>query len=116
MNIINNAVDALGESFATMTEERVTKYVPKITITTRVSIDNSHLLIKISDNGAGMKEEVKKRIFDPFFTTKPIGKGTGMGLAISYQIIVEEHGGMMGCLSELGRGTEFWIEIPLKEE
>lgn len=116
MNIINNAIDALGESFATMTEERMTKYVPKITITTRASIDNSHLLIKISDNGAGMSEEVKKRIFDPFFTTKPVGKGTGMGMAISYKIIVEEHGGMMGCLSELGRGTEFWIEIPLKEE
>jgi signal transduction histidine kinase len=116
MNIINNAIDALSENFTTITQEKAKKYVPKIKIITRVSIDNSHLLIKISDNGAGMSEEVKKRIFDPFFTTKPVGKGTGMGLAISYQIVVEEHGGMMGCISEPGRGTEFWIEIPLKEE
>jgi signal transduction histidine kinase len=61
-----------------------------------------------------MTEEVKKRIFDPFYTTKPVGKGTGLGLAISYQIIVEKHGGIMECISEPGKGTEFWIEIPVK--
>ena len=69
--------------------------------------------IKISDNGPGITEEVKQRIFDTFFTTKPIGKGTGMGLSISYQIIVERHKGKLYCTSELGKGTEFTIKMPI---
>ncbi|MEH2425079.1 MAG: GAF domain-containing protein [Nostoc sp.] len=88
--------------------------MPTIHISTKISADNSRLLISISDNGPGMTQEVKKRIFDPFYTTKPVGKGTGLGLAISYQIIVEKHGGIMECISEPGKGTEFWIEIPIK--
>jgi GAF domain-containing protein len=88
--------------------------MPTIHICTRVSADNSRLLIRISDNGPGMTPEVKKRIFDPFYTTKPVGKGTGLGLAISYQIVVEKHGGIIECISEPGKGTEFWIEIPVK--
>jgi signal transduction histidine kinase len=56
------------------------------------------------------------RIFDPFFTTKPVGKGTGLGLSISYEIVVEKHGGTLKCLSEPGKGTEFWIEIPYTGE
>ncbi|MBC1294635.1 HAMP domain-containing histidine kinase, partial [Nostoc sp. UCD122] len=88
--------------------------VPTIHISTRISADNSRLLIRISDNGPGMTPEIKKRIFDPFYTTKPVGRGTGLGLAISYQIICEKHGGIMECISEPGIGTEFWIEIPVK--
>jgi signal transduction histidine kinase len=63
-------------------------------------------------NGTGIAPELQKR-FDPFFTTKPVGQGTGLGLAISYQIIVEKHRGTLQCFSELGKGTEFRIEIPL---
>jgi signal transduction histidine kinase len=60
-----------------------------------------------------MTENVKKQLFDPFFTTKPIGKGTGLGLAISYQIVVEKHQGNLKCISEVGQGTQFIIEIPI---
>ena len=71
------------------------------------------VVIAIADNGTGIEPEIQKHIFDPFFTTKPVGQGTGLGLAISYQIIVEKHGGTLQCFSELGKGTEFRIEIPL---
>ncbi|BAZ28426.1 multi-sensor signal transduction histidine kinase [Cylindrospermum sp. NIES-4074] len=111
MNIINNAIDVLTEKIG---QEQDINPPPTIRISTRVSADNTHVLISIADNGPGMSEDVKKRIFDPFFTTKPVGKGTGLGLAISYQIIVERHGGLMECISEPDQGTEFWIEIPLK--
>jgi signal transduction histidine kinase len=62
----------------------------------------------------GMAEEVQQKIFNPFFTTKPIGKGTGMGMSISYQIITEKHGGTLECRSTPGIGTEFIIEIPVQ--
>jgi light-regulated signal transduction histidine kinase (bacteriophytochrome) len=109
MNVISNAIDVL-----THESELRNKFLPTIRISTRVSTNNTHVLVSIADNGSGMSQEVKKRIFDPFFTTKPVGKGTGLGLAISYQIVVEKHGGLMECISEAGKGTEFWIEIPLK--
>ena len=69
--------------------------------------------ISIADNGPGMSETVQQRIFDPFFTTKPVGRGTGLGLSISYQIITEQHGGQLQCVSQLGKGTEFIIDIPI---
>ena len=69
--------------------------------------------IAISDTGPGMTEEVKQRVFDPFFTTKPVGKGTGIGLSISYQIVVEKHGGELKCNSAPGEGSEFSILIPI---
>jgi signal transduction histidine kinase len=60
-----------------------------------------------------MTSSVLRRLFDPFFTTKPVGKGTGLGMSISYQIVVEKHGGILKCFSEPGQGAEFWIQIPL---
>ncbi|NES71718.1 MAG: HAMP domain-containing histidine kinase, partial [Okeania sp. SIO2D1] len=71
--------------------------------------------IRVCDNGIGMSKEVIDKIFDPFYTTKPIGKGTGLGLSISYQIVVDKHHGNLYCISELGVGTEFIIDIPLKQ-
>ncbi|MEH1915190.1 GAF domain-containing sensor histidine kinase [Nostoc sp.] len=118
MNIFTNAIDALEVGSRKWQnqgdKENNSCPIPTIQISTKVSVDNSRLLIRITDNGPGMNEDVKKRIFDPFYTTKPVGKGTGLGLAISYQIIVEKHGGIMECVSEPGKGTEFWIEIPVK--
>ncbi|MEH2228534.1 MAG: ATP-binding protein [Nostoc sp.] len=108
MNILANAIDALEEGI----ENSGVRSSPQITICTRV-IDQQSVVIRIADNGPGMKEEVIRRIYDPFFTTKDIGKGTGLGMAISYQIVVDKHGGMLKCRSQPGEGTEFWIQIPL---
>lgn len=72
-----------------------------------------YVVIRITDNGSGMSEEVQKNIFDPFFTTKPVGSGTGLGLSISYQIVVEKHNGQLNCVSSLGKGTELSVEIPV---
>jgi len=102
MNLISNAIDALEE---TNIEN------PEIRIKTDYLADN-WIQIRIADNGPGITPEQKNRLFDPFFTTKPIGKGTGLGLSISYQIVVEKHNGRLYCESQLGRGTEFIIEIP----
>ncbi|MBU7587275.1 MAG: GAF domain-containing protein [Nostoc sp. TH1S01] len=113
MNILTNAIDAL-ENQGNLEQGKSQLPKPKISISTRLATDTPRVLIRIADNGPGMTEEVRKRIFDPFFTTKSVGKGTGLGLAISYQIIVDKHGGMMDCISEIGKGTEFWIEIPIK--
>jgi light-regulated signal transduction histidine kinase (bacteriophytochrome) len=136
MNILSNAIDALAEykgggeegererendsSFSLSPPPLVSPSsfvpIPTIQIITTALAEKSHLVIRIADNGMGMTEDVKKRIFDPFFTTKPVGKGTGLGLAISYQIVVDKHGGIMKCCSQPGAGTEFWIEIPLKQQ
>ncbi len=62
-----------------------------------------------------MPKAIQQRIFNPFFTTKPIGKGTGMGMSISYQIITEKHSGTLECVSSPGRGTEFIIQIPIRQ-
>ncbi|ALF55133.1 histidine kinase [Nostoc piscinale CENA21] len=113
MNILTNAIDVL-ENQGDLAQDKFQLPKPKISISTRLATDTSRILIRIADNGPGMTEDVRKRIFDPFFTTKAVGKGTGLGLAISYQIIVEKHGGMMDCISEIGKGTEFWIEIPIR--
>lgn len=87
---------------------------PCIRIRTEV-LNSERVLIRIADNGPGIKEEVRSKLFDPFFTTKPVGEGTGLGLFISYQIVVEKHGGKLTCISQPGNGAEFLIEIPIKQ-
>jgi signal transduction histidine kinase len=72
--------------------------------------------VAIADNGVGISKEIQQRIFNPFFTTKPLGKGTGMGMSISYQIVTEKHGGKLECFSTPGEGTEFIIRIPLWQQ
>ncbi|MGH1395149.1 MAG: PAS domain S-box protein, partial [Trichormus sp.] len=112
MNILANAIDALEES---MSKNISLFSTPKISIYTEI-LDNNFISIRINDNGMGMPEAIQKQIFNPFFTTKPIGKGTGMGMSISYQIITEKHGGKLECCSTPGIGTEFTIEIPIRHE
>jgi two-component system, NtrC family, sensor kinase len=111
MNIISNAIDALDNYDSKGAIAEIHANPNTITITTEVIETNC--VIRIADNGSGITEAVKERLFDPFFTTKPVGKGTGLGLSISYQIVVQKHGGILKCISELGQGTELWIEIPL---
>ncbi|MEG4457857.1 PAS domain S-box protein [Microcoleus sp. N9_A1] len=111
MNILSNAMDALDDANSRRTCQEMPENVSQIRIFTEVV--GNFVEIKIADNGPGITEEIKQRIFDAFFTTKPIGKGTGMGLSISYQIIVERHNGELYCSSELGKGTEFTIKMPI---
>lgn len=68
---------------------------------------------RLKNNGSSIPLEVQQKLFNPFFTTKLIGKGTGLGMSISYQIIVEKHCGRLSCASEPGEGVEFIIEIPV---
>jgi len=114
MNILVNAIDTLDELAAQETHQGKTKFSSQITITTSM-IDLGWVQIAIADNGPGMSEEVRTRLFEPFFTTKPIGKGTGMGMSISQEIIVDNHHGRLRCLSKPHEGTEFQIEIPVKQ-
>ncbi|MEH2298719.1 MAG: PAS domain S-box protein [Nostoc sp.] len=122
MNILTNAIDALEERVRSGDEgDKRTRRIAMpdsqcpistIRICTQLQEPNQ-VTIRIIDNGLGIPEDFKKLLFDPFFTTKPIGKGTGMGLAISYQIITERHGGSLECISQPGQGAEFLIKIPL---
>ena len=103
MNILSNALDALeGKDSGGGTIQIITQQPNPDQVT-----------ICITDSGMGMSEEVQQRIFDPFFTTKPVGKGTGMGMSISYQIVVEKHQGLIWCDSAIGQGTTFSVKIPV---
>ena len=109
MNILANAIDAVENQI-----EKLPSHSPCIRIRTEISASNQ-VVIRIADNGVGMCEEVLKRLFDPFYTTKPVGKGTGMGLSISYQIVTDCHCGLLECTSTPGQGSEFVITLPRME-
>jgi PAS domain S-box-containing protein len=79
----------------------------------QTAMNESMVVVDISDTGSGISEESIKRIFDPFYTTKPIGKGTGLGLAVSYGII-QEHGGRIFVDSNIGKGTHFRLKLPTR--
>lgn len=116
MNIVANAIDALEEEngkWRMENEENNQLPIPQIRIRTEVT-DNNWVAVRIADNGPGIPEEVQGKLFDPFFTTKSVGKGTGIGLAIGYAVVVEKHGGKLTCLSAPGEGAEFIVELPLK--
>jgi two-component system, NtrC family, sensor kinase len=68
--------------------------------------------IRIRDNGTGIPAEIKEKIFDPFFTTKPTGEGTGLGLSMSHDIIVKQHGGSIDVDTAPGKFTEFKVVLP----
>ncbi|MEQ9553351.1 MAG: PAS domain S-box protein [Coleofasciculus sp. G3-WIS-01] len=125
LNILGNAIDALHSQ----TEPG------RITISTQMSsqfpvvpLEESpenksqqpqsieRVIIRIQDNGPGIPEAIQNQIFNPFFTTKPIGTGTGLGLSISHSIVVDKHGGQLTCISQPGQGTEFIIELPVKQK
>ena len=115
MNILANAIDALEEH--SREEDSVETELDPCTIVIHTECSsNDKVTISISDNGSGIPERICTQLFDPFFTTKPIGKGTGLGLSISHQIVVEKHGGEIACLSQVGKGTKFVIELPLRQQ
>lgn len=107
MNVLSNAIDALEEQALKTPDASLIIRIA----TQRYNVDR--VRIRITDTGSGMSEDVQQRIFDPFFTTKEVGKGTGMGMSISYQIVTERHHGSIWCESTIGQGTTFWIEIPI---
>jgi PAS domain S-box-containing protein len=109
MNLIANAIDAVEEK---MKNQDLQCFIPRIRIRTEISNSNQ-VIISIADNGIGIPENVQNRLFDPFYTTKPVGKGTGMGLSISYQIVTERHNGSLKCISHHSQGAEFMITIPI---
>jgi PAS domain S-box-containing protein len=84
-------------------------------ILVRTVRDQDWAEISISDTGAGIPEAVRSRVFEPFFTTKPVGKGTGQGLALAHTAIVRRHGGKIWLESEVGKGTTFYIRLPLAQ-
>ncbi|OUL26422.1 ATP-binding sensor histidine kinase [Nostoc sp. 106C] len=126
INILTNAIDAIEQQYGDsnvlcsleQNNGKASNSIinsPAIHIRTQ-RLDLDRVAIHITDNGPGMKEEVRSRVFDPFFTTKPIGSGTGLGLSICYQTIVEKHRGQLKCNSAPGQGAEFIIEIPIQQQ
>ena len=114
MNILANSIDAIDERDRTRTPEEMARNPSTIRIVSEVDDAAERVVIRIIDNGPGIPEEIQSRIFDPFFTTKDIGKGTGLGMSISYQIVTEKHQGSLKCISQLGVGTESIVEIPIR--
>ncbi len=124
MNLLSNAIDALepyriitvpgekGDRSSPNPAPQPDRPSPKICIRTEAT--DQQIRIGIIDNGPGIPPALQTRIFDPFFTTKQVGKGTGLGLPISYQIVTERHGGNLRCISS-PQGTEFWLELPFQK-
>ena len=105
LNLIINSVHAIAQ---------VTKESPdtKGKIAIRTTQDRDWTTISIQDTGSGIPVEIRSRIFEPFFTTKEVGKGTGQGLALAHNAIVQKHGGRLWFESEVGSGTTFYIQLP----
>jgi signal transduction histidine kinase len=98
-NLIDNALQAMKG---------------KGTLTIRTAQENDCVLVQVCDTGPGVPAELTERIFEPFFTTKPVGEGTGLGLDISWRIVVKRHGGDLRVVSEPG-DTKFEVRLPLED-
>jgi signal transduction histidine kinase len=109
LNMIMNASHAIADVVGDGSGEK-----GKIRMST--SREGDSVEVRISDTGGGIPEGVRERVFDPFFTTKEVGKGTGQGLAISYDVVVNKHGGSISFESEEGKGTTFIIRLPIASE
>lgn len=106
LNMIVNSAHAIEEKFTNQGKKGIIEIISKQ--------ENDKVVVIIKDNGIGIKDEYLSRIYDPFFTTKEVGKGTGQGLAIAHDIIVNKHQGEIKCNSVYGEGTEFKIYLPIK--
>jgi two-component system NtrC family sensor kinase len=105
LNLLVNASHAIADVIKDGSERG------KLTVSTR--LDRDAVEIAIADTGAGIPEGIRDRIYDPFFTTKEVGKGTGQGLALAHSAIVVKHGGTLRFESECGKGTTFFIRLPV---
>jgi PAS domain S-box-containing protein len=105
LNLIVNAAHAIKEGIQEGEKGR-------ITVGTRTRGESVEISVK--DTGKGIPEAIRNRIFDPFFTTKEVGKGTGQGLALAYTVVVKKHGGKIWFESEVGKGTTFFITLPIQ--
>ena len=112
MNIIANGIDAIEERYQKLSVAEAEANPGRISICTMMTTQKT-VIVEITDNGTGIPENVRSRIFNPFFTTKEVGKGTGLGMSISHSIVVEKHKGKIECISSIGCGTTFQIEIPI---
>jgi PAS domain S-box-containing protein len=104
LNLLVNAAHAIKEKV---------KDGEKGQITVRTRMAGEHVEISVSDTGNGIPEAIRNRVFEPFFTTKDVGKGTGQGLALAYTVVVKKHGGKIWFETEVGKGTTFFITLPL---
>jgi two-component system NtrC family sensor kinase len=105
LNIIVNAAHAIGE------RRQGSPAMGRIVVQTRQ--DGDAVVVRISDDGGGIPEGIRHRVFEPFFTTKEVGKGTGQGLAIARNVIVEKHRGQLKFETESGVGTTFVVRLPI---
>ncbi|MCC5609962.1 HAMP domain-containing protein [Nostoc sp. CHAB 5834] len=113
MNILSNAIDALEDANQQRPPTEIASHPNTIWIQTQLVSENQ-IMIAIADNALGVPDTILTRLFDPFFTTKNVGKGAGLGLSISYQIVTELHQGKLDCNSIVGKGTEFVVTLPIK--
>ena len=107
LNLFNNAFYAVNQKQQTVGAD----YKPEVIVST--SIAKNNLVISVKDNGNGIPDAIKEKIMQPFFTTKPTGEGTGLGLSLSYDIVVKGHGGTLEVNSKEGEGSEFMVRLPL---
>jgi signal transduction histidine kinase len=107
LNLFNNAFYAVNQKQKTAGPD----YKPEVTVST--STEKNNLVIIVKDNGNGIPDAIKEKIMQPFFTTKPTGEGTGLGLSLSYDIVVKGHGGSITVDTKEGEGSAFIITIPL---
>ncbi len=115
LNLFTNAFYAVQErSKEHGIKDKDVTFKPVVELTT--SAKDGYVIIRVKDNGTGIPEHIKDKIMQPFFTTKPTGEGTGLGLSMSYDIIVKAHGGTIDINSEEGKFTEFIVTIPFKSK
>jgi signal transduction histidine kinase len=107
INLVTNAMDAMDEK---QDDHRWRDGQKQLTI--RSFVEGDRVVVTVADTGVGMSEEVKAKLFDPFFTTKKVGKGTGLGVSISYGI-VRDYEGTIEIASEPGKGTTFELRFPI---
>ena len=106
LNIINNGCYAANDR----KKQNEGGFSPTIKVSTKNLKDKVE--IRIADNGNGVPDKIKDKLFQPFYTTKPTGEGTGLGLSLSYDIVVKQHGGEIKIESKEGEGAEFIITLP----